>query len=181
MTKRTEYKKIDKVEGQIIESEKGNILKIVEEENFYTFRNTLNGPYYFERENKETGTIEGKQICDDITEKERNKILKGGAFKMGYIVEDTSELVDDFLPDSISEKQIKKLIKKHKKDPDFWKNHIGSMDSPYALERLKEQFTEAEFPTSLISACETRLAEIHEQEVEDSREPSYGETAPQGI
>lgn len=181
MTKRTEYKKIDSVKGQIIESEKGNILKIVEEENFYTFRNTLNGPYYFEREDKEVGIIEGKQICDDITEKERKKILKGGAFKLGYIVEDTSDLAEGFLPDSIGEKQIKKLMRKHKKDSDFWKDHIGNMDSPYALERLREQFTTAEFPSSLISVCDTRLAEIHEQAIEDQREPSYGETAPQGI
>ena len=182
MTKRTEYKKLNNVMGEIIDvGEKGNILKIVEEENFYTFRNTLNGPYYFERENKEVGIIEGKEICDDVTEKERTKILKGGAFKLGYVVEDTSDLVENFLPDSIGEKQIKKLIKKHKKGSGFWKNHIDNMDSPYAIERLQEQFIKAEFPPSLISVCDTRLAEINEQRTEDLREPGYGEKAPEGI
>lgn len=173
-SKTKSYKRLDNVTANIIETERGRILSLVEEIDLYSFRNTLNGPFYFEREDKSAGCIEGKQIADDITEKERRGIIKSGAFRQGYIVEESSDLPTDefFNRNALNEKQLSKLFEKHSsEDSEYWKEHIEQMDSEIALKRLREAMNSSSFPNSLITYCDARLNTIQEEYLESMEEP----------
>lgn len=180
---KTTYRKIKNTNAEVLSGDQlGGILKIVEERKFYSFRNTLGGPFVFANEEGKTKTIEGKSVHRKVTEEEAEYIRSCDAFQQGTIVEETTVLPKDheFNPNSLNEKQIVKLFKRHNpSESEYWKEYIENLDSKYAIERLRDQMGKKDFPSSLISYCDAKLAEIEEEYMKEMEEPI--EAPPEGV
>lgn len=182
-SKKTTYKKLENTKGKLIDAgEKGQILTLVEEQPIYSFRYTLAGKFFFTREDGSIGIIEGGQILDDITEKERRILLKNSAFTNGYLVEESEDLPKEeyYNRNALNERQIAKLVKKHSKDdPDFWREHIENIDSIHAVKRLRQVLADVEFPNSILTYCDSRVVVLEEEFAKEMEEPI--DEPPRGV
>jgi len=162
----------ENVKATILKDKDGNEhVMLTEEKKVYTFRNMLAGPFYFIRTDGSETKIPGYGVIEDIDEKERKRFIKCTSYKMGEIVEENAEEIDDNFHNTLNDKQIDKLFKSHSSDQIFMKNWIQEMDSLFALKRMKDYIIENNYSAVLSSYCDSRSAEIQSEIDEENVEP----------
>ncbi len=146
---------------------------LVEQKEYFIFRNLLPGAFYFIREDGSDGKIVGEGILDNITVKERKMLLKSTSFKIGQIVEETEEETaeEESNLNSLSDYKLKRLFQEHGKDIDYLKKYIINMDSLFAVRRIKKYIVDNDYSATLSSYCDSKIIELEEEYLEGFKEP----------
>ena len=145
-------------------------IQLVQQVERYTFRNLGPGMFFVTaRFGGVTKQIPPGTTRDDISLKEREQILTSQMYRDGIIIEELNEDIEQSIsPNSLNDKQIKKLLLM---DNDDIKSHILEMDSIFSLNRLKEKLLEQDLPAYLLSLIDSRIEEIRAKYEEDHIAP----------
>lgn len=155
--------KVHKIENQYV---------VLKEKKTYTFTNKLPGMIFFTREDGTVEAFEGHQTRDDITEKERKVLMNNEVYKIGYLIEETEEDVEEVVnKNTLNDNQLNLLLDKYSKDTAFLKNWISKMDSDFAIERVKQAMIDKNMPSSLVLYCDVKLNELKEAYLEEMKAP----------
>lgn len=163
----------------LMQSQEGQQVVVVETKpELFIFRNLMPGNVYFIRTDKSDGVIPGYDILDDIDKKERKLLRKSGCFVEGQIVEVNDEEVEENV-NSLSDTRLAKLFQEYGNDNSYMKEYVWSMESTFAIKRLKDYTIANNHSAAIASYCDSRTIEIEEQTREDLREPIT--KAPKGL
>jgi hypothetical protein len=146
-------------------------IKLVQEVERYTFKNLGPSRFYVTPKFKkgETKEIPPGISRDDITKRDREVILESELYRIGQVVEEIPEEIDEVInPNSLNDKQLNKLMLM---DNDEIKGHIISMDSIFALNRVKERVIDKGLPAHLLGYIDSRIGELQVKYDEDHKAP----------
>ena len=105
--------------------------------------------------------------------------MTSGLYKEGQIVEVFAEDVEESeSPNSLNNKQLDKLLLL---DNEEIKDHIMSMDSIFALNRVKERIMDQELPAHLVAYIDGRIIELKLQYEQDNIAPVDTSVTERGI
>lgn len=137
-------------------------IKLVQEVERYSFQNIGAAMYFVTPPySDETKELAPGETRDDFTKKERERILTSHLYLEGQIVEVIpEEATESDSPNSLNDKQLDSLLML---DNEEIKSHIFSMDSIFALNRVKERIMEQELPAHLTAYIDGRIIELQSQ------------------
>ena len=128
---------------------------------------------FFPREDGHTDWFEGHETKKDITEKERETLLKSKDFMNGWIVEEKEQDSEEqiYNRNALGDSIMKKIIEKYKDHSDDLEAFIDGMTSEFAIKRFKDALIEADYPSSLIIYCDHKIKKIEEEYLESKKAP----------
>ena len=171
--------KLENVKAQVLHDSEGKEHVVMyEDKKQYSITNMLAGPFFFIRSDGSDGRIEGYGTIDDIDEKEYKRLKKSESFKMGTIVEEKAE-IDYNNYNSLNEKQLNGLFKKHGNDIEFLKNWISKMTSDFSVSRMKDYLIEKNLSAVLSAQCDLRLSELKAEYEQENIAPI--DALPKGV
>jgi len=166
---RTAKKVKDKVVRKAKTTEGEEQFIIVTDETVYSFTNLRAGAAFFKRENGEEDMFAPGETKENITEKERNMLLKTLDYKNGWIVEE-----GDSEPDSgnaYNDLQLITLVEKYKNNHKELEKYIRKMDSDFSIKRIKDILVKKDFPNSMVALCDYQLSKIEEEYLKSKEVP----------
>jgi len=175
MAKKTTKRKIvPNKKAKILRDQLGDEhLVVLEEKVYYSFTNLRPGLMFFPREDGSTDWFEGHETKTNITEQEREILLKSKDFMNGWIVEDKNIESEEELynKNAMNDSTMKRIIEKYKDNPDDLEKIIDAMTSEFAVKRFKDSLIEADYPSSLIIYCDHKIKKIEEEYLESKKSP----------
>lgn len=156
--------------AKIYKDQSGNEhLVVLDEKTFYTFTNRRPGMLFFTRENSKEDCFEGYETKDDITEKEKNILLKSLDYQNGWLVEELEEASKDIPKNSYNDNILEKMI--DTKEISEIKKYIRELTSEFALSRFRDLLVKKDAPSSLLALCDFRLKELEEEYLKEKEAP----------
>lgn len=152
-------------------SDGDQIVQLVQEVERFTFKNLGPSMFYCTPKFKkgETKALPPGVTRDDFTKKDREVILQSELYRIGQVIEEIPEDIEEIInPNSINDKQLSKLLLL---DNTEIKEHIISMDSVFALNRIKEKVIEKNLPAHLLGYIDSRIGELQMQYDEENKAP----------
>lgn len=146
-------------------------IKLLQEVDRYTFRNIGRAMYWVQPKHSKTEPkdLSPGETRDDFTTKDREMILDSSLYQEGQVIEVfADEIEDSHSPNSLNDKQLEKLLML---DNEEIKEYILSMDSIFALNRVKEKIMDQELPAHLTAYIDSRIIELKAQYEEENRAP----------
>lgn len=145
-------------------------IKLVQQVERYSFQNIGQAMFFVTpAHSNETKELNPGETRDDFTKKERDKIITSTLYQEGQVVEVIPEEVSESeSPNSLNDKQLGNMLML---DNEEIKTHILSMDSIFALNRVKERIMENELPAHLSAYIDGRIIELQSQYEEDNLAP----------
>jgi len=131
-------------------------IKLVQNVERYSFQNIGRAMFFVTAAHSlETKELNPGEMRDDFTKKERDKILTSTLYREGQVVEVIPEEASESnSPNSLNDKQLDNMLML---DNEEIKTHILSMDSIFALNRVKERIMENGLPAHLSAYIDGRI------------------------
>lgn len=145
-------------------------VRLIQELERYSFSNIGQAMFFVTApHSKVTKELSPGETRDDFSKKERARILDSQLYKAGQVVEVIPEEASDSdSPNSLNDKQLDSLLML---DNEEIKTHILTMDSIFALNRVKERIMEQGLPAHLTAYIDSRIIELQSKYEEDNRAP----------
>lgn len=144
---------------------------VFEENVFYSFKNRLEGPFFYKGDDGSDKKIDGLTVRRDITPREREDIIGCDTYANGGIVEWSETYKEPANYNALSDLQIDRILKEYRllDDKDRFKAYIDNMNSIFALRYFTDKIT-PHVTGSIVKYCESRIAELEEAEREKHKE-----------